>query len=102
MLRSGSSDGRHPFAHVALTETTPAKAAEELMTRLGARVALNICAKGTMTSRGTENISSSDMRLLAVHALTRKVRVTIEGASVLTISEKGQDVLALTRKLERK
>lgn len=97
VVEGGAEKRHHPFAHVALFDTTQEDAAKAVRAKPGARVALLLASKGKISSSTCGQYSSSDMRVLAVHGLTRRVGIRIDGVPVYTISHKGLDVLeALT------
>lgn len=83
----------HPFAHVPMFSTSIEEAVADLYEEDGAQAALLRSQFVPICGRDRNNFSSADMRLLAIHGLTRKVGVRCDGANVYRISQKGTEVL---------
>lgn len=95
VIRTGKSASAHPFAHVALTRTSEAEAARAVSSRMSAHLALMMSKRGPVVARTCANYSSSDLRLLAIHGLTRHVSRRIDGSALVEITDKGRKVLRM-------
>lgn len=84
----------HPFAHVALVSTSIEEAVAAIYEEDGAQAALLRCQFVPICGRDRNNFSSADMRLLAIHGLTRKVGQRCDGGNLYRISKKGAEVLS--------
>lgn len=93
VIRSGKRPGHHPFAHVHMVMTSAIEAAQAVQARQGAYAALIAARRGEIVSRTCHHFSSSDLRVLAIHGLTKRTRVRVDGSSLVTITDKGRDVL---------
>lgn len=97
VIRTGRKPQHHPFAHVQTFITSEIEAAQAVRESRGAYAALTAANRGEIVSRSCPHFTSSDLRLLAMHGLTKWVRSRIDGSSVVTISHKGREVLRLLR-----
>jgi hypothetical protein len=97
VIRTGRKPKHHPFAHVQLVATSEIEAAQAVQERQGAYAALTAASRGEIVSRTCPHFTSSDLRVLAIHGLTKRTRLRVDGSSVVTISHKGRDVLRLLR-----
>lgn len=95
VIRSGKKPAVHPFAHVALTPIPEAESTKAILARPDAHMALTMAKKGPIVARTCRLYSSSDLRLLAVHGLTRHVARLPDGSALVEISHKGRDVLRM-------
>lgn len=93
---SGLGGRHHPFAHVALVATSVSEAIDAVKARGAAFSALVQASRTPICARGEDpHFSSADMRLLAVHGLTRKVGARVDGANLYRTSPKGAEVLEI-------
>lgn len=95
VIRTGKSPSPHPFAHVQLTHTTEAEAARAVSSRMAAHLALMMAKKGPIVARTCPHYTSSDVRVLAIHGLTKHIDRRPDGSALVGITDKGRKVLRL-------
>lgn len=95
VIRTGKTPKAHPFAHIALTRIPEADSARAVVRRPSAHMALVMSKKAPIVARTGQYYTSSDLRLLAVHGLTRHVGRRADGSALVEISHKGRKVLRM-------